>query len=298
GIFLRTIFEPKDPKTDCYEMNLSDSHPDFPTGSIVAHHKAEAGVAGEGDWKKLQIRLEGPRIIVQLDGSPICDFIDQSAEPRKVGHIGLQTKTGRIEFRDIRLLPLSTEPIFNGTDLAGWREVPGSKSKFKVVDRNIHVTKGRGFLETEQTFKDFVLQADFRTNGDQLNSGIFVRAQAGTAEAPSNGYEFQIHSGFKDGDRSQPIDHGTGAIFRRTKARWVVSDDRRWTTGTLITNGPHFATWIDGYQVVDWSDERPPHENPREGTRLEAGHLSLQGHDPTTNLDFRNLKVARIPDAQ
>ena len=52
---------------------------------------------------------------------------------------------------------------------------------------------------------------------------------------------------------------------------------------------------MNGYQVVDWEDTRKPDENPRRGQRLAAGHISLQGHDPTTDISFRNLKIAELP---
>lgn len=59
----------------------------------------------------------------------------------------------------------------------------------------------------------------------------------------------------------------------------------------LIAQGDRFASWVNGYQVVNWQDTRKPSDNPREGRRLEAGHLSLQGHDQTTDLDFRSVDV-------
>jgi hypothetical protein len=62
-----------------------------------------------------------------------------------------------------------------------------------------------------------------------------------------------------------------------------------------VAHRSRFAVWIDGLQVTDWKDDRKPNENPRKGRRLEAGHISLQGHDPTTNLQFRNLKIAAFP---
>ncbi len=75
----------------------------------------------------------------------------------------------------------------------------------------------------------------------------------------------------------------------------MISSDRQWLAATLVADGPHFTTWVDGVQVVDWTDDRDPHENPRQGLRLEAGHFSLQGHDPTTNLQFRKLRLANLP---
>jgi hypothetical protein len=51
---------------------------------------------------------------------------------------------------------------------------------------------------------------------------------------------------------------------------------------------------VNGYQVTDWTDTRPENENPRNGLRVGPGHLSIQGHDPTTDLSFRNLRVAEL----
>jgi len=191
GIFLRTPMEPKDPTKDCYEFNLCDSHPAFPTGSLVGRKKNEAPAAGEDVWKEVHLIVEGNRIRATIDGQPVIDFTDDSPDRLTRGHIGLQMNGGRIEFRNVKLKPLGTAPVFSGSDLSGWRVVPGSKSEFEVADGAIHVTGGPGFLETEQTWDDFVLQAEARTNGDGLNSGIFFRAETGTAEAPSNGYEMQ-----------------------------------------------------------------------------------------------------------
>ena len=153
------------------------------------------------------------------------------------------------------------------------------------------VADGPGFLQTTETFADFALKVDVRINGDGLNSGVFFRALPGTEEAPSHGYEMQLHNGTKNGDRTQPADSGTGAIFRRVPARYVVANDKEFFTAVLIAQKDRFASWVNGYQVVNWQDTRPDNENPREGRKLGAGHLSLQGHDPTTDLDFRSVDV-------
>jgi hypothetical protein len=197
-------------------------------------------------------------------------------------------------YKDVLIRPLGTGPLFNGSDLTGWRVVPGSKSEFTVVDNQIHVTGGAGFLETEQTFGDFALTVQARLNGDGLNSGVFFRAQPGTEQAPSHGYEMQLHNGVREGDRTKPVDSGTGAIFRRVAARYVVADDREFLTAVLLCQGDRIASWVNGYQVVNWQDTREASDNPREGRRLEPGHISLQGHDPTTDLDFRSITLAPL----
>jgi hypothetical protein len=52
---------------------------------------------------------------------------------------------------------------------------------------------------------------------------------------------------------------------------------------------------VNGVQVVDWTDNRPVNANARNGCRLEKGNISLQGHDPTTDIDFRNFRLAELP---
>lgn len=295
GIFLRTLFDPKNPVTDCYELNTCDSHPAFPTGSLVGVVKPDGKVEGEGSWKTFHVKIVGNQIDVWLDGKQILSHTDKRPNARRRGFIGLQKNAGRAEFKNVFLKPLNTKPVFNGKDLTGWRTVPGNLAAFDVQQGMIHVHKGKGFLESEGTWGDFVLQADVRTNGPDLNSGIFFRSMVGTEKDPANGYELQVSNQLKEGDRSKPSDFGTGAIYRRVAARRVVSNDREWCTLTLVATGPHFATWVNGEQVVDFIDVRKSNENPRKGLRVKAGHFILQSHDADTNVDFKNLRAAEFP---
>jgi hypothetical protein len=295
GLFVRSSPRPQDPLVDCYEINLCDTHPAFKTGSVVGRAQPIAEARGDGGWHRVKVICEGTWIQSWLDEIHMTDFHDESPRPLLSGRIGLQQNGGTVRFRNIALRPLGTRSLFDGQTLAGWNVVPGGKSEFSVAEETIHVSDGAGFLETEEVFDNFVLQADFRTNGDGLNSGIFFRAMKGTADAPSHGYEFQIHNAYENNDPRQPSDQGTGAIFRRISARRVVGRDHEWNTVTLNAFGNRFATWVNGYPTALWQDDRSPDENPRRGRRDEAGHLSLQGHDPTTDLNFRRLIIAEHP---
>jgi Domain of Unknown Function (DUF1080) len=215
--------------------------------------------------------------------------------------------------RNIKLHPLNMQPIFNGKDLTGWKEFPGKKSKFTVENGEIHLTNGPGDLQTVGKFKDFILQLECKSNGRHLNSGIFFRCKDGEYQ---NGYEAQILNKFsKDATQkyqvedydpktkkligtkevmSPAFDYGTGAIYRRVPARKEMAMDGEWFAMTIVAHGNHIATWVNGVQVVDWTDNRPKSDNPRNGCRLEAGHISIQGHDPTTDLSFRNIRIAEF----
>jgi hypothetical protein len=221
--------------------------------------------------------------------------------------------SGKSLLRGVRLRPLNSVFVFNAKDLTGWQIFPGKKSKFTVEEGAITIKDGPGDLQTVGKYKDFILQLECKSNGKHLNSGVFFRCRDGEYQ---NGYEAQIRNQFtaepkqvytieeydpktheliaKKKVKYAAVDYGTGAIYRRQPARREVAKDGEWFTMTILAHGNHFATWVNGIQVTDWTDNRPPSDNARTGFRREAGHISLQGHDPTTNLSFRNLRIAEL----
>ncbi len=289
GIFLRTSPKPSDVEKDCFELNIAPPDNPFPTGSFVKLQKYD-GHKPDGEWHSYEVTLLGGRATVKLDGEVVLEYEKPDAVGR--GFIGLQHNNGHVEFKNIKLKPLETEPIFNEKDLTGWKTYPDMASKFEVTpEGTLSMTNGKGMLETEGHYGDFVLQIEAISHGPHLNSGVFFRCIPGEE---MNGYESQIQNGIVDGDRKKPMDAGTGAIFRRKNARYVAADDHEWFAKTIIAEGPHFAIWVNGYLVTDWVDRRKADKNPRRGLRTEPGSLILQGHDPTTNFSFRNLRIVEM----
>ena len=193
--------------------------------------------------------------------------------------------------RSVRLQPTKMTSLFNGKDLAGWKVFAGEKykSKFTVTKEGwLNVKDGPGDLQTEAQWADFVVQLECISNGKHLNSGLFFR---GIPDQYQQGYEAQIRNQWEGEDRSKPVDFGTGAIYRRQPARKVVSTDGEWFTLTVVATGRYLATWVNGYPVASWTDDREEKDNARQGAKLTKGVLSIQGHDPTTDLLFRNLRL-------
>jgi hypothetical protein len=226
-------------------------------------------------------------------------------------------KGSKLSLRNIKLKPLGTKPLFNGKDLSGWKKFDAdpkrAKSQFTVTnDGWLSIINGPGDLQSTDEWADFVLQLDCRTNGDNLNSGVFFRCIPGQYQ---NGYEAQIQNQKAKEPKTYTVeeydpkthelkgkktvenwsqDYGTGAIYRRIPARRSVAKDREWFTMTVVARGRHIATWVNGIQVLDWDDNRSENENARNGCRLKKGPISLQGHDPTTDLNFRNIRIADL----
>jgi len=300
GIFLRSARpEAGPPHETGYELQIWNQHPQYPTGSLVNHAAAKGARFLPDQWNQYEVRAEGTHWVVKLNGKQVLETWDQKS---LAGYIGLQYNPGRkIEFRNIKLKPLNLRPLFNGRDLTGWRRVDTPRAKESPVwearDGMIHVEKGPGHLETEEQFQDFILQLDVRTNprapGHHPNSGVFFRGQPGVLWS---GYEAQIRNEYEDEDPTRVVDFGTGGIYRNQPARRIVARDGEFFTMTIAAHGRHMAVWVNGYPVSDWEDPHPEGTNVRKQEAvLSAGTISLQAHDPTTNLDFKNIRIAPLP---
>ena len=245
-------------------------------------------------WMSYDLTAKGDTVELRIDRK----FRGASRIPSRVrGYVGLMTAgKGVVQFRNIRFRPTGLKTVFNGKDLTGWIAPEGNKSVFSVTKEGwLNLKGGRGDLQTIEQWGDFVLQIDVYTNGDHLNSGVFFRAEQGKFE---QGYEDQIRNQWEGGDRTKPVDYGTGAVYNRMPVRKVVSSDREWFTMTLIAHGTHIGSWVNGVLVCDFTDMRPPDQvNARKGARTRAGVISLQGHEPDTDLNFRSIRIAELPAA-
>ncbi len=262
----------------------------------------------------MYITVKGSRIVDETfegGGVVVGGGGDPRIPPPRTSHFALAGNGFVV--RNIKLKPLGRRSLFNGKDLTGWKEFPGRKSKFSVTPEGwLNIKNGNGDLQTTGAWADFVLQLECRTNGDNLNSGVFFRCQP---DQYQQGYEAQIHNGHAKVPKSYTIeehdpqthelrskmkvenwsaDFGTGAIYRRIPARRAAAKDREWFTMTVVARGRNIATWVNGIQTVDWIDNRPEKDNARNGCRLVKGPISLQGHDPTTDLSFRNIRIADL----
>lgn len=294
GVFLRTPLSPTDPQSDCYEVNIAPADNPFPTGSVVQRQPASAKPNTKpGEWNLYEMRLVGDSLTIRINGEEVCRYIDPA--PLGAGRIGLQHNSGAVAFRDIRVRPLGMQELIT-PDLAQWKQYPDMDGKFQITEEGLlRVTGGRGQLESQAWHGDFALLARVKTASEKLNSGIFFRCIPGET---MNGYECQISNGILDNDPLRPADCGSGGIFRRQDARIVAANDGEWFSMLLVAHGPQFAAWVNGLQVTDWQDTRPPDPNPRSGSRLEPGTLMIQAHDPTTDLVFRQIEIADLAPAQ
>jgi hypothetical protein len=290
GVFIMTSPRPTDPAIDCYEVNIvaPDRH-EFATGALVARAKSEhAPELKYGEWHSMRIVADGENLSVEIDGILACRYRD--TRPLGRGYIGLQYNGGPVGFRNIKLKPSSLTPLHPNTDFdATWNTQQLLDSKAAVTPAGLlRLIGGRGQLESRDRFADFVFSARAKSPAG-VNSGVFFRCIPGEV---MNGYECQIEHGVDE--NGKPTDCGTGGIFRRQDARIVLTRPDEWFDLTIVANGPHIATWVNGLQVADWRDIRDPDPNPRRGKRLENGTICIQGHDPETIIEFEKISIREI----
>ncbi|MDQ1258058.1 MAG: hypothetical protein QG656_2667 [Candidatus Hydrogenedentes bacterium] len=263
-------------------------HPSENGGSWVTLSEPEKT---QPDYRTVAITAQGDKVTATVDGTAVEVLGGGSA----CGYIGILYQcTAKVEVSEMRLKPLGFTPLFNGQNLDGWNIIPDHASVFSVVDGAINIKNGNGQIETAGLYKDFLLQLDIISNGDSLNSGVFYRGPVGVFW---KGYESQVRNQWTRDDRTRPVDFGTGGNYGNQQARKVVSSDREWFQKTVVCSGNHTAIWINGYLASDWLDMRAvsPESNGKEGYVPGPGTIHLQGHDPTTDLSFKNINIQVYP---
>jgi enamine deaminase RidA (YjgF/YER057c/UK114 family) len=258
---------------------------------------------GDGDRGITPIRFGNCELIGEFHSAGIItvggkDYEVSADKPLHVQETGKKDaiRLGKgLTIKSLLIRPLNTRPLFNGKDFTGWKHIqrkpkPPEESAWQIENGVLRAVGGPEALEyTEKQFGDFVLQIDVRTRADHSNGGVFFRAIAGDF---MNGYEAQLHNRCLDNDPARPFRYCTGGIDDRLDARRQVARDFVPFKMTVIADGPRIATWVNGYQTVDFLDERPEHENPREGKRTKPGVIQLQAHDPATDYEVRGISIA------
>ncbi|SHN26629.1 protein of unknown function [Cyclobacterium lianum] len=144
--------------------------------------------------------------------------------------------------------------LFNGEDLSGWT-VYGTE-KWYVEDGILVSESGPdaeyGYLGTEENYKDFELTAQFKQDQDG-NSGIFFRS---TFEGTKvSGWQVEV----------APPGNDTGGIYESYGRGWLIKPDPEkdknlkfgeWNDIKIRVQGDHVTTWLNGVEMVDYTDEK------------------------------------------
>ena len=216
----------------------------------------------------LQVLLCGAWLVAACTGNPSADHAEaDSTTPVQ--------STAQEEPDD------EFEPLFNGKDLSGWK-VYGTE-KWYVEDGLLICESGPdaeyGYLATEQPYKNFVLELQFKQEADG-NSGVFFRSSIEGTKI--TGWQVEV----------APPDHDTGGIYESYGRGWLeqIPEEKEnilkmgeWNDMRIEVDGDRVQTFLNDEPMVDLTDQKIGEAD---------GSIALQIHDGGgIKVMWRDIKV-------
>ncbi len=188
--------------------------------------------------------------------------------------------------------PLSLDP-------ADWKMVSANADDKEIMRRDGEELESIGgyglYWYIKETFSDFVLMVDWKTERLEDNSGVFIRTPGPeprpTAKPPldatrDEGLEIQIDErGFDVGDLTAGHPKKvTGAIYDlQAPFAYASRPVGQWNTFIIGAKGERIWVALNGTLVNRYRSYRAP-----------AGYLALQAFGPQSHVRFRRLQVLRL----
>ena len=188
--------------------------------------------------------------------------------------------------------------LFDGEDLNNWMSDGGGRpnARWVIKKRVLTREKGAGMIWTKERFGDFVLELDFKTEG---NSGIFFRTDA-PKDCVQTGLEMQV---YKRVDKTSK--HSCGAMYDALAPSKEMTKDGQWNHVTITTKDNKISIVLNGEQIIDMDLNRwtEPRKNPDpDGSKNKfrtalkdfkrEGHIGFQDHG--ANVWFRNVRIKQL----
>jgi hypothetical protein len=259
--------------------------PGFGGGDALAFSQQGREISKIGEWNRVKIEANGPRIRTWLNGVQRVDVRDDGY---KSGFIAFQVhgigkdaaKAGTtVEWRNISLtkIPDNTlsesekadgwKLLFDGRSSKGWRSAKGPdfpKAGWSVEKGTLRTAKGdgkesanAGDIITIERFKEFEVSVDFRlTTG--ANSGLkyFVQPNLNQGAGSAFGLEFQmlddaVHPDAKlgrDGNRTVSSLYDLKTASKDKRANRIGEFNNAY----VIAKGTKVEHWLNGRLVVSY----------------------------------------------
>lgn len=174
--------------------------------------------------------------------------------------------------------------LFNGENLDGWT-IYGTE-KWYVEDGLLVCEsgpdKGYGYLSTNDNYKNYVLELEFKQEADG-NSGVFIRS---TVEGTTvSGWQVEI---------APPGKH-TGGVYESYGRNWLIKPDPKkdkalkmgeWNKMKIKVDGDTLTSWLNGTKMISLKDEI---------IGAGEGAVLLQIHDGGgIKVKWRNIKIQNL----
>ena len=162
--------------------------------------------------------------------------------------------------------------LFNGKDLTGWKVV--HDAQFEVVDGNLRLVTGMGWLRTEKQYQDFILEFEWRSPKPSYDSGIFLRVGLDGKPWPKEGWQINLSS-----DALGGLVQGYSPVLPAKTRRKPAN---QWVKFRIEVKGNAVSLDVDGQRA--WAND--------DILDVEKGYLGIQAENYT--FDFRNIRIQEL----
>jgi Domain of Unknown Function (DUF1080) len=181
--------------------------------------------------------------------------------------------------------------LFDGKTLTGWR-VAENPATFSVQDGAIRVFGPRAHLFYDgpvgnHNFKNFDWKATVKTMPG-ANSGMFIHTTYQATEWPANGYEIQVNQTHTDWRK-------TGSVYAFQDVKETFVKDGDWYTEQITVQGKTVTVRIND-RIINQYVEPDSVSRSSRTHKLGSGTVALQGHDPKSEVFYKDLMIRVLPD--
>jgi 3-keto-disaccharide hydrolase len=182
--------------------------------------------------------------------------------------------------------------LFDGKSLEGWKANENPQT-FSVKDGEIVVKGPRGHLfyvgpVGDHNFKNFEFKADINAR-PSANSGVYFHTVFQESGWPAKGYEVQVNNTHSDPKK-------TAGLYGIKDNFTAPAKDNEWFTMVIKVQGKHIVTKVNDKVITDYTEEENAQRTGEFKNRLvSSGTFALQGHDPGSEVHYKNIAVKILP---
>lgn len=172
------------------------------------------------------------------------------------------------------------ESVFTGKDLKGWKAPEGNKVWFQARDGVLRVQSGpeqKGqTLWTQKSYKNFVMEFDFKFGEGTVDTGIYVRNS-------KEQIQIGISGSLKVDMTGSPYIAGKGYPKKAEVEKILKLDD--WNEMTIVAKGKNYCVWLNGKHVMTYDSE----------SAIEEGPVGIQLHGSRDmSCQYRRIRLAEL----